>query len=304
MSKDPENIDKNIDQNIDPNKKHRCPEPGCDFSCRKKHYFQNHMNKIHPKEFTKEQYKFIKPYLKKNFKDVKVIHGIPQVVFVFWFNHKNTLPPMSLNRFNALKSLIKNIGVPVIIITHENLGCFIKKNYPIHPGFQYLTGNHKSDYLRTYMLHHYGGGYHDIKFREKSWEHEWDRFEDKEIWIIGRRELKPDCIGHPPGENWVKKEYKKLVTMSWIICRRNTEYTRTLMKMLNDTLDKHLEQLIKHPAKIPRGYNPNDLANIDPEYPYPLRWLELMGEHFHPLMLKCTEHICFGLPDVVYKRYK
>ena len=34
--------------------------------------------------------------------------------------------------------------------------------------FDYLAANHKSDYLRAYMLYHYGGAYHDVKWRIES----------------------------------------------------------------------------------------------------------------------------------------
>jgi hypothetical protein len=34
---------------------------------------------------------------------------------------------------------------------------------------------------------------------------------------------------------------------------------------------------------------------------YLLRWLEVMGEIFHPLMLKYNEHIKFGLQDDLKK---
>jgi hypothetical protein len=35
--------------------------------------------------------------------------------------------------------------------------------YPLHPAFKYLSYVHKSDYLRSYFMHFYGGGYADIK---------------------------------------------------------------------------------------------------------------------------------------------
>jgi len=60
------------------------------------------------------------------------------------------------------------IDVPVILITSKNFPSFIKQTHPIHKSFELLFGNHKSDYVRAYLLHHYAGGYHDIKHREES----------------------------------------------------------------------------------------------------------------------------------------
>lgn len=34
---------------------------------------------------------------------------------------------------------------------------------PIHKAFEFLSLIHKSDYLRCYLLYHYGGGYTDVK---------------------------------------------------------------------------------------------------------------------------------------------
>lgn len=225
-------------------------------------------------------------------------------MFICWFSHDEDVPDMSDNRFRALKTLVDNIGVPVIMITNNNLQSFVKSDYPLHEGFKYLTGNHKSDYLRSYLLHHYGGGYHDIKFRTSSWDDQWDKFINNDTWIVGRKEYKERWIGYSPGMKHIQKEHNKLVTMGWIICRPYTKYTYSLSKALEATLDKHLPSLIKYPAQIPRGYYPDKPYEPVPPNSYPLRWLEMMGEKSHEIMLKYTSNICFGLPDVVYKNYK
>lgn len=40
---------------------------------------------------------------------------------------------------------------------------------PLHKAFQYLSPVHKSDYLRAYFMHFYGGGYADIKHIHFNW---------------------------------------------------------------------------------------------------------------------------------------
>lgn len=152
------------------------------------------------------------------------------------------------------------------------------------------------------MLCHYGGGYHDIKWREKSWENEWDKFSNPSVWLIGRRELKPDCIGYDPekDEKWVQQEFNKLITMGWVISKPYNECIQKLMNKINEKLDDKIEILKLKPAPnircgIGNGCNENE---------YPLRWLELMGEISHPLLLDYTTHIDFTLPDILYKTYK
>ena len=252
---------------------------------------------------SKSHYKFIKQYMKTSLNDIIYVNNIPKVVYIFWFSHTDITPAFTIRRFNALNSLINGLKVPVIIITSENYKFFEKKEYPIHEGFNYLSGNHKSDYLRAYMLHHYGGGYHDIKFREKSWENEWEKLSDPNYWILGRQEFYEDAIGYPPNCEYLKKEYNKLVTMGWVICRPNNEYTKELLDTIHTTLDNCIEKLKECPATKPRFPEPIDI-DINNKIKYPLRWLELMGEISHTLMLKYNSHILFGLPDILYKTYK
>jgi hypothetical protein len=51
----------------------------------------------------------------------------------------------------------------VKVITPVLLPFFILPDHPLHEGFEYLSGVHKSDYLRSYLMNFYGGGYSDIK---------------------------------------------------------------------------------------------------------------------------------------------
>jgi len=179
------------------------------------------------KPIGKYQYEYISQFTKKNMDNIEYCDGVPKVVFIFWFSNKDYIPEFTARRFNALQSLIQNIKVQVIIITKENYKNFEISDAPYNKSFEYLSGNHKSDYLRAYLLCHYGGGYHDIKWREKSWDREWDKFKEN-IWIIGRRELKSDNIGYGENQEWVKEKYESLITMGWVIMRKNNEYIKWL----------------------------------------------------------------------------
>jgi hypothetical protein len=271
----------------------------CSKTFNKPNYFQAHQNIC--SDVIQEN--FIKQYEKTNFDNIEFINGVPKVVFVCWFGgYKVDNQQMSKNRFGAFKSLVEKIGVPVILITSNNYSFFIK-SHPIHKSFDLLSGVHKSDYMRTYLLHNYGGGYHDIKHREESWQDCWGNWLfDDNIWIYGRRENNRGAIGYPPNESHIRNKYNKLVTMSWVICKPNTKYTGTLLHKIEDILDQKYPELVAHPGYNSAGYYHENPFQMAEENNYPLRWLEILGEIFHPLMLEFTDNIKYGLPDAIKKK--
>jgi len=243
-------------------------------------------------------------YESSNLNNIKKVNGVPEVVFIIWFGNN-----ISDNRLAALNSLINNIGIPYILITDNNYQSFVLNNYPLHEAWNYLSGVHKADYLRCYLLHHYGGGYHDIKYRDKGWNNQWNSFSDKNVWIKSRKEKQKGWVAYDvdnPDTKWLQNHYKELGTMSWCICKPNTSYTTELIDKIHYKLDFHLINLKKNPSAIQSGYyHKNPFKKIDDiENNYPIRWLEILGELYHPLMYKYKQHLCFDLPDIVYKKYK
>lgn len=244
----------------------------------------------------KYQLNYIRQYEKTNLDNIETINGVPKVVFVIWFGHTETTPMFTVRRYHALQSLISNIGVPVIMITQENYKNFEKRDYPYHPAFNYLSGVHKSDYIRTYLLYHYGGGYHDIKFREESWKDEWEKFKDANISIIGRREKSQDVI---VGDINIKQNYDNFITMGWIICRPYINYTEKMLETIENILTKNFEKLKQFPAPEPRYIKPDDDENA-----YPLKYNELLTPHMYHLQTENKDHIEYTLPDALKKTYK
>jgi hypothetical protein len=271
----------------------------CGEKFNKTYYFQAHQNIC--TDIIQENFR--EQFEKSNFDNIEFINGVPKVVFICWFggykveNHK-----MSKNRFIAFKSLVEKIDVPVILITSKNFPSFIKQSHPIHKSFDLLSGVHKSDYARVYLLHHYGGGYHDIKHREESWKDCWDEWLfDDNIWIFGRRENNRGAIGYPLNESHICNHYDKLVTMGWVICKPNTKYTETLLNKIENILDQKYLELVAHPGYNSAGYYHENSFQMAEENNYPLRWLEILGEIFHTLMFEITDHIKYGLPDAIKK---
>ena len=54
-------------------------------------------------------------------------------------------------------------SVELKIVGPKSFGFFEVEGSPIHPAFYLLSTGHQSDYFRTYVMHHYGGIYLDIK---------------------------------------------------------------------------------------------------------------------------------------------
>ena len=103
-----------------------------------------------------EQEKYFEPFNKISFDGIEYINNVPKVVFVCLFGgYKVNIPLMSDQRFDAFKSLISTIEIPVILLTNKNIGHFdqhLNNEYKFNKSFQYLSGNHKSDYIRSYKV--------------------------------------------------------------------------------------------------------------------------------------------------------
>ena len=101
------------------------------------------------------RYNIIRYNIKETF-----INNFP--VYCFWTGNNE----MSETRKKCLNT-IKNTNLNVILITPDNLNEYI--NEPLHEGYKYLSEVHKADYLRTYFMHFYGGGYTDVKETTEDW---------------------------------------------------------------------------------------------------------------------------------------
>ena len=58
-------------------------------------------------------------------------------------------------------------------------------------------------------------------------------------------------------------------------------------------MDNKLKDLKKYPARKPQEVYSDD-------YPYPLKWTELLGNIYHPLVLKYTDKFDKSLPQPVF----
>lgn len=200
-------------------------------------------------------------------------------LFCCWFGGINK---MSKDRRSCLESIFY-YNNNTILITEENLEDWVKE---IHPGFYFLSETHKSDYVRTYIAHHYGGGYTDIKRHHFSFSKYHEELEnDLEAWMIGSTEAYPwdtAVISLQP-------HYKSLLCMCSYIIKPSTNITNEWYNGMIKKMDEKYIALQKNPSSHPQDKNESGSG-------YPLRWAELLGENFHPACFKHKERLKHSMP--------
>ncbi|MEH6564954.1 MAG: capsular polysaccharide synthesis protein [Halopseudomonas sp.] len=225
--------------------------------------------------------------------------GCPQVVWCFWWQGA-----MNENRLQSLEMMRKNLGVPVVLVGADNIGEYLVEGAPLHPAFSYLSDVHKSDYIRIYFLHHYGGGWHDIKPTGTSYFDAWDVFADPDVYFLGKPEIEGGAAQvYDSQGNYMPSVWKDLVATNRWVGRAYTPMSYSLYESINAVLDAHLNKLSKYPARkayshVNDKYNSKWYRKLLGSQ-YPLQWT-LFGDVFHPLNYKFRNNVSRALPfDVV-----
>jgi len=200
------------------------------------------------------------------------------LIYCFWTGNNE----MTDNRKRCLKSLIDNAGVPVKLVTPENIESYILKEHPLHPAFQFLSAVHKSDYLRCYFMHFYGGGYSDVKMRENSWLPAFDTLRRSDKRVLGYGEKRKRDLAVVEGNVGVdlRRHFLSAIGNCSYICRPYTSFTNEWYTELLMRMDSFQHELIKFPGNI-LGDNEG----------YPIPWTNILGSIFHPLCLKYKDQI-------------
>lgn len=226
---------------------------------------------------------------KQSFENFQSNQKLPRVIYTFWTGTN----PLTENRKNALDSIKEKSGCEVKLITKDNLDSYILKDHPLHAAYPYLSEVHKCDYLRTYFMHHYGGGYSDIKMTTGDWNSAFDDMDSTTTALAnGYPEVGPDGVGYEP----YREQWKSLIGNCAYIFRPNTDLTREWYNEMMQLLDGKLEDLKKHPATHPR-------AKREEGNGYPIGWIEMLGEIFHRVSLKHAPNILMTVPIPVFHSY-
>ncbi|MDO5509393.1 MAG: capsular polysaccharide synthesis protein [Weeksellaceae bacterium] len=201
------------------------------------------------------------------------------IIYCFWTGDNS----MSQARQKHLNTIYKNADVEVQLVTAENLHDFLPADFQLHRAYHSLSLVHRSDYLRCCFMHHLGGGYMDIKKCETSWKSVFSKLNASEnLWLAGYTEYRPSAVAPVGGtlQKNLEQHYPLLVGNGAFICKPYTPLTTVWWQQLNHILDEKTELLLANPGNV-LGDNAG----------YPLAWTEIMGQIFHPTVLRFREHV-------------
>ncbi len=216
---------------------------------------------------------------------------------------------MSENRRAALESIHSVGGLPVFLVTDANVQTIVKPGYPFHTAYPYLSATHKSDYLRTYILHHYGGVYADIKLQTASFVPAFETMQkDSSIWISGYSLEHIDCVDStgvsPERAAFLRERWAENIGVGLMIARPYTPITKEWTERQAAKLDRLYPRLVENPAQHPRdGHEDGKSINGEPTK-YPVYWGELLGSICHDVFMKYQSHIRQLLPRPIFHTYR
>ena len=238
---------------------------------------------IHPYHYDAKRYEetFLEEPCGLEYSDELEKH-VKRVIYIFWTGDNEITP----NRFEGIKSLERVSGVEVNLITPKNLTEYIIEDDPLPEAYQYLSCVHRADYLRSYFMYHYGGGYADIKTYYKGWMPAFERFEKSDAFVIGYPEVGFwGAANHDMEEGNLKNDlhyhWRYLLGNGSYICRPHTRFTAEWHAEAKRRLIGLANELRRHPATDPFGRNSD----------YPVKWTVLLGSIFHPLCLKYHDRL-------------
>jgi hypothetical protein len=192
-------------------------------------------------------------------------------------------------------------GCKIEFITKDDLSSWILPYAPLHKAYPFLSAVHKADYLRAYFMCHYGGGYSDIKIPTGSWIPAFEALEkNPDLWVVGYPEGSPDDLAAVDDKELYRKMqqvYSQMVGNGSYVCRSGTPLVRRWLTEVHRILDRVYEQLEAYPAPHPRV-----MKQEDPKYA--LKWTEICGNVFHPLVYEYLSHVSTDLPKPICHGYQ
>lgn len=204
----------------------------------------------------------------------------PMRIFVVWAGDN----PLTPNRAEALDEIhAYSEGVEVVLITPFNLSEWLVPAAPLHSAYPHLSLNHRSDYLRAYLMHHHGGVYLDVKKGYRGIRGAMERFAampDK--WVMGYREIGADAVGDGPETIYraLRRHHGMLIGTPAFAARPGTPLTSEWCAEIERRMDRWAPALAKAPGNT---FGSND--------GYPVPWIAVQGATFQPLCLKYAERV-------------
>lgn len=210
---------------------------------------------------------------------------------------------MSIQRRRCLDSFYANSCSNVVLVESHNLSRWLVSD--LHPAYYYLSFTHRADYLRCYFMHHYGGGYSDIKFCSFDWR---PYFKQLALsggmnYMCGYRERRAKDVASTC--DYIQSAYRSLPGMGHFIFRPYTPLTFKWISCVHSCLDGLLDRLAKHPGTyhsraVFGGVHGLDLWPNIRHFGslYPLQWNSLLGSILHPIAFEYQANLCLSMPYV------
>ena len=203
----------------------------------------------------------------------------PARAFVVWAGDND----MSANRQRNLGIIEQRIGLPLELVTPRNLDRWILPEHPLPAAYEHLSLIHRSDYLRGYLMHHYGGAYLDVKEPMQSWRPAYDRMaSDPDAWVTSYRASHANWIGKLRGRlgRDILVHYRLMFGKSGFMMRSHTALTAEWLARMDAVLEARQSELALHPGGV---FGDDQL--------YPISWTDLLGRVLDPLTLKYLDHV-------------
>jgi hypothetical protein len=210
------------------------------------------------------------------------------VVFCSWTGAN----AMSPQRSECLLSIYSEVGCPVLFLTPRNIPLWQVPEQPFHPAYEFLSATQKADYLRCYLMHHFGGGHTDIKRTRRPWnEHFAALRRTPRCFGAGYTEIGPHGVAPVGGalEAEMRANHQSLIGNCAFIFRRKSEFTYEWFGRTTRMLDEHLPLLREHPAQHPQDHAGVTLPDCSLSA-YPLAWTAFCNI-FHTLAYELHDHL-------------
>lgn len=206
---------------------------------------------------------------------------VPYKIFVCWTGDNE----MGDSRRESLQKIIEdNPEFEVILVTADNYRDFEVPEHPIHPAYKKLSYIHRSDYLRAYLMYHYGGVYTDIKMLSKPWAGVVSALNQTYLWAAGPGEISSRNVSPASGKLGLQQRihWRSILWQSAFAFKPGTPLAKEWLEEVERRLDYFSRLLFAHESQDP-------VWGLDEGYPVP--WNAIMGQIFSPLCLKYHDKI-------------
>lgn len=185
------------------------------------------------------------------------------------------MPPTRKACFDSTREVF---GVPVELVTDANVKDYVVPGHPFHPCFNLLSVNHRSDYVRCYLLRFHGGGWADIKkyTADNNWAESFDVLDSTpDADVLGEKER---AGGMAFGPYRTREHADMSIITSYLMAKSDTPFTRMWFDLLTKYLDVMSKAIREHPSS-PNSYGAPG---------YPLPYYSVMGWPFHYTCVKAS----------------